>query len=216
MAGETTGTGGAASQAGAAAQPQAGTTAGGQAPQQPPSDGGAAGAGTEGGQQQPGTESETERIARLERELTEARREAASNRTKARTLEQQQAAAAQAGMTEAERAQAKQAELERANAELQQRLQEQAVRSATAEAAARLGYRSPDIAYRLLDRAELEYNDAGEPKNVEKLLRALLEREPYLAKAAGADFGGGNRGTTPGAGGQPGMNDLLKAALGRG
>lgn len=212
MAGEGTGTGGAAPQAGAAAQPQAGTTAGGQAPQQPPTDGtGTAGAGE--GAAQPGTESEAERISRLERELTEARREAASNRTKARTLEQQQAAAAQAGMTEAERVAAKQAELEKANSELQHRLQEQAVRSATVDAATRLGYRSPDVAYRLLERGELEFNDAGEPKNVEKLLRALLEREPYLAKAAGADFGGGTRGATPGASGQPGMNELLKAAL---
>lgn len=207
MAGETAGTGDAAPQAGAAAQPQAGTTAGGQAPQQPPTDGA-------GEQQQHGTEGEPERIARLERELAEARREAASNRTKARTLEQQQAAAAQAGMTEAERVAARQQELERANSELQQRLSDQAVRTATVEAATRLGYRSPDIAYRLLDRAELEFNDAGEPKNVDKLLRALLEREPYLAKAAGADFGGGNRGTTPGAGQPSGMNELLKAALG--
>lgn len=214
MAGETTGTGGAAPQAGAAAQPQAGTTAGGQAPQQPPTDGHAGnGTGAAGEAQQPGTEGEPERIARLERELAEARREAASNRTKARTLEQQQAAAAQAGMTEAERTAAKQQELERANRELQQRLSDQAVRTATVEAATRLGYRSPDIAYRLLDRAELEYNDAGEPKNVDKLLRALLEREPYLAKAAGADFGGGNRGATPGTG-KPDMNELLKAALG--
>jgi hypothetical protein len=85
------------------------------------------------------------------------------------------------------------------------------VHAATVEAATRLGFRSPDVAYRLIDRAEIEFAEDGSPKNIEKLLKAVLEREPYLAKPTGSgDFGGGNRGPTPS--GQPDMNTLLRRA----
>lgn len=206
MAGETANTGAPTGQAPGDAQPPAGTTAGGQEPQA-----GSGQAPAAGAQQQPSTESPDDRAARLERELGEARKEAASYRTKASALERAQAEAAQAGMTEAERTAAKQAELERANTELLGQLREQGVRTAAVEAATKLGYRSPDVAYRLLNRAELEFNDAGQPKNVERLLRELLQAEPYLGKAAGADYGGGQRGTTPS--GAPDMNELLRAAI---
>lgn len=200
-------------QAGAAAQPQAGAPAGGQEPQQPAAAaGGNAGGAPAGG----GTESEAERVARLERELAEARREAAGYRTRASAAEKAAEAAATAGMSEAEKQAAEARKLTEQNAALQRQLQDQIIRGTALEAATRLGYRNPDVAYRLLDRAQLEFNDEGAPKNVEKLLRELLAAEPYLAKANGADFGGGNRGATPGSNGKPGMNELLKAALGGG
>jgi hypothetical protein len=212
-------TGGAAPQAGAAAQPQAGAGAGGQ---EPPAGTGQAPASGE----QPGTgngldgtatvttETAEQKATRLERENGELRREQASNRTKLRTLEDAQAAAAQAGMTELQKAQKAAKDAEAQRDQLAASLQEQAIQASAMSAATKLNFRNPELAYRLLDRAQLEFSDSGLPKNAEALLGALAKAEPYLVKATGQDYGGGNRGTTPES--QPGMNELLKAALGRG
>jgi hypothetical protein len=141
----------------------------------------------------------------------EAERRAKAAETELKTLRTAQTTAAAVGMTELQQAQARTAAAEQANAELTTRLQEQGVRSAAIAAATKLGYRDPDIAYRLLDRAALEFDTEGAPKNVDKLLRELLQQTPYLAKADGQpDFGGGNRGTTPPGGAT--MNDLIRAA----
>jgi hypothetical protein len=206
-------------QAGGAAQPQAGTQAGGQAPPagngQAPASGAqqGTGAGTDAGGT--ATESDADKAARLERENAELRRENAGHRTKLTAAERAAAQAAQAGMTELERAQADAAEQKRLNTELTERLQNQAVQAATVAAATKLNFRNPELAYRLLDRSAIEFNDKGEARNVEHLLREIATADPYLLKPAGADFGGGNRGGTPD--GQPtDMNTLMKAALGRG
>lgn len=116
-----------------------------------------------------------------------------------------------AGMSELERAQAEAKAATQANAELTARLQANAIRTAAYEAASELGFRSPEVAYRLLNHSELELNAEGEPKNVKRLLTELLQKEPYLGKAAGVDYGGGNRGGTPPS--TPGMNELLRAAV---
>lgn len=194
-------------QEGAPAQPQAGGEAGGQVP---PAAGGQAppAAGS-----QPSTgdgETAEAKAARLERENAELRKEQAANRTKLRAHEQQQRDAAAATQTDKERAD----QLATDKAALEARLKTQAVRSTAMEVATRLGFRSPDLAYRLLDTSELEFDTDDQPKNVEKLLAELLKREPYLGKGAGADYGGGNRGGTPDA--APGMNEILRAAFGKG
>lgn len=140
-----------------------------------------------------------------EREL----REAAEGREKAlakalKTYEDAQ-------KTDVQKATDRIAELERENADLVARAQESTVRMAVLDAATRLGFRSPELAYRALDRTLIEFKDDGTPRNVDKLLRELLEREPYLGKP-GTDFGGGPRGQTPTS--QPSMNELLRAARG--
>lgn len=200
-------------QAGNAGAPQAGDPATGQAPaaatgQEPAADPqqGAAATG------QP-AETADDKATRLERELGEARREAAKYRTQAGTLERAQQAAAQAGMSELERATAAQAAAEQRASQLEAQVRDQAVRATTTAAAAKLNFRNPDLAHRLLDQGDLEFDEAGMPKNAEKLLRELATREPYLVKAAGQDYGGGTRGGQPD--GQPGMNELLRAAIGR-
>jgi hypothetical protein len=212
-----TGTGAGDSQADDPAAPQAGAQPGGQEPPaatgQEPAAGAQAGAAGGNGAA-PDGETPEAKAARLERELADARKEAASYRTKAAKLEGDQRAAAQAGMSEAEKAAERTKELERQNAELTASLREQALQSAAYAVAMKLNYRSPELAYRLLDRADLEFEDDGRPKNVEKLLQELAKRETYLVKAAGQDYGGGNRGAQPD--GQPGMNELLRAALGKG
>jgi len=145
-------------------------------------------------------------------EEREARRAAERELKKLRDAD---AARQREGQTEAERARSE-AEAARAEAtSLRAQLQTTAIRTAAYEAASKLGYRSPEVAYALLDRDAIKFKESGEPENVEQQLAKLLEREPYLGKAAGGDFGGGNRGGAPAAG-APTMNDALRAIIGKG
>lgn len=148
--------------------------------------------------------------AALARENAELRREQAANRKRLQALEAAQTAAEEASLSEVQRAQKRVAELERQLSEFQVRERERTVQLAAIEAASRLNFRNPDLAYRLLDQSEIEYAEDGRPKNIDRLLRMLLEKEPYLAKTAQADYGGGTRGTTPS--GPPSMNELIRAA----
>ena len=130
-------------------------------------------------------ESAEEKATRLERELSETRAEAAKNRRKAQDLERaQQQQAQQQGMSELERAVAAQKAAEERATALEAQVRAQAIESATSATAARLNYRNPAIAHRLLDQAALEFDDAGQPKNAEPLLRELAKAEPYLVKTA--------------------------------
>jgi hypothetical protein len=159
-------------------------------------------------------DADTEEPMSLE-EARKLRRESNELRKRIKAAEDKTAAEEDAKRTEAERLEKQNADLKAANAKLLEQMQERTVRLTTVEAAARLGFRNPEVAYKLLDIADIEFTDSGDPKNVEKLLKALLEKEPYLAKPAGAgDFGGGNRGPTPS--GKPDMSTLIKRGFGRG
>ncbi len=145
-------------------------------------------------------------VAVLQRELAEARREAAKHRTDLRRFSDAQ-------LTETERLQRRVTELEQERAASAARDRERAIRLAALEAAARLGFRDPDLAVRLVDPAAVETKDDGTPKNVERLLADVLARSPYLGRAgAGADFGGGQRGASTSG---TDMNSLIRRAAGR-
>jgi hypothetical protein len=147
----------------------------------------------------------------LQRELAEARREAARYRSEAKKLSEAARAADEASLSELEKSNRRVSELERERDDLLGRDQERKLHIASVDAAARLGFRSPELAFKLLDRADVEFADDGSPKNIEKLLGKVLEREPYLAKPnTPGDFGGGNRGTAPST--TLDMNDLLRRA----
>jgi hypothetical protein len=193
-------TGAEPAQAAGTAQPQAGTVS-------PPQAGGAQSAPAAGA----AAESGTGDVTRLTSENADLRKENASFRTRLKALEAAEEARQTASLSDIEKRDRRIAELERENADFVTRTQESTVRMAVLDAASRLGFRSPELAFRALDRTGIEFKDDGTPKNVEKLLRELLEREPYLGKPAGApDFGGGPRGQTPTGG--PDMNSLLRAA----
>lgn len=202
---ETTGAEG--TQADPTAQPQAGASS-------PPQAGGAQTAQAASATDESGTGSSDQPETMSPDEARKLRSESASLRKRLADLEKAQQATEEAKLSELEKAQKRSAELERQIADLQSREQERTAQYAAQAAATRLGFRSPDLAYRLLDRSEIEFADDGTPKNVERLLKALLEKEPYLAAPANPDFRGGDRGKPPG--GQPSMNELLRAAAGRG
>lgn len=84
------------------------------------------------------------------------------------------------------------------------------LQTATVREAARLGFRDPADAYRLLDDGSIEFDDAGQPTNVGKLLSGLLKDKPYLASVNGS-ADGGQRGESPN--GKADENTLIRAAL---
>jgi len=86
-----------------------------------------------------------------------------------------------------------------------------ALQVTTMAAARKLGFRDPDLAHRLL--GEVEYDDDGKPKNVERLLADIAKQHPYLVNGT-SDFGGGPRGTPPA--NDADMNAWLRAKTGRG
>jgi hypothetical protein len=145
-------------------------------------------------------------VAVLQRELAEARREAAKHRTDLRRVTDAQ-------LSEAERLQRRVTELEAEREQVLAREKDRAIRYAALEAAAKLGFRDPDLAIRLIDPSAVETKDDGTPKNVERLLADVLARSPYLGRTGVAsDFGGGQRGAS--ASGTD-MNSLIRRAAGR-
>jgi len=87
-------------------------------------------------------------------------------------------------MTELERAQAEAAEAREAAAVLAQQRRDDALRLAVYAQRDTLGIASPDLAIAALDRTRVEFDDVGQPTNVQTLLEDLLEREPVLKGTA--------------------------------
>lgn len=144
-------------------------------------------------------------------EAKKLRSEANSLRKRLKAFEDADKARTDADLSETEKLTKRISELEAERTQLLAREQERTVHLSAVEAATRLGFRSPELAFRLVDQSAIEYREDGTPKNVERLLKELLEREPYLARATTPDYGGGNRGVTPVK--PDNVNDLLRAAV---
>ena len=117
--------------------------------------------------------------------VRELRAEAAEYRKKLRELEGKVKSEEDAKLTEQEKLQKKLVDLEKRNADAQNAMQAKTLRYEVMLAASKLGIVDPDAAYRLLDTSSLEFDDEGQPKNVEKALKNLLTNKPYLAGGAG-------------------------------
>ena len=114
------------------------------------------------------------------------RAEAAEYRKRLRELERAIKAHEEEKLSEHERMQRRVAELERERYEYELRLREHTLRYETMLRARELGIVDPEAAYRLLDLAEVEYDEDGRPTNLERLLRDLVRKRPYLLGSAGA------------------------------
>lgn len=141
-----------------------------------------------------------------EREL----REAAEKREKA--LAKKVQAFEDADKTEAQKAAERVAELEKELAGERTARQSMSVQMASIASARKLGFRDPELAVRLVSASEVEFDDAGAPRNIERLLGDIAKQYPALVSAT-TDYGGGPRGTSPGAGDD--MNAFIRARTGR-
>ena len=86
----------------------------------------------------------------------------------------------EASKSELQKAQERAAELEkRIEAEAAMR-KEMATSHEVATTANKLGIVDSDVAYRLIDKESIEYDDKGKPSNIEALLKKLPQDKPYL------------------------------------
>jgi hypothetical protein len=155
-------------------------------------------------------------VATLQKQLAEAVKAERAVRADRQKLIDAAKAAEDAKLPEQERLQRRLAELEAAHVEHERERSEWTTQAAVTKTAMRLGYQDPADAYSLLDRAAVDRDENGVPRNLDKLLADLLRAKPYLGGAGrpsgSADGGyvGGNQSNTQD------MNARIRAAAGRG
>ncbi|MEZ0396827.1 MAG: phage scaffolding protein [Anaerolineales bacterium] len=144
----------------------------------------------EGATQEVAQQSEAQVVEEQERFDTEyvrkLRAEAADYRKRLRELESKVRADEEAKLTEQERLQKRLVELERKETEYQMALQARTLEYEVKLHAARLGVVDPEAAYRLLDLKQIEFDEDGKPMNLEKVLKELVTKKPYLVGATNA------------------------------
>lgn len=139
-------------------------------------------------------------LAAIQKELREARREAASFRTELKRYQDAEAQSKQAAMSETEKLQAQLAELTRGVEERDARIKAMDLRAAVNRSASKLGFADPEDALSLLDASAIEYAEDGKPRNLDHLLGDLIRAKPYLKASYNqpADMYQGSRGAAPG------------------
>lgn len=113
--------------------------------------------------------------------------------------------------SESEKATERIAQLEQDLANERTARQSMALQIAALASARKLGFRDPDLARRLLTASEIEFDDDGQPKNVDRLLGDIAKQYPALVSTT-TDYGGGPRGTPPVA---DDMNARIRRQAGR-
>lgn len=149
------------------------------APQQPPA-----------ASDPPGQESEetfdAERAKALISKLRSFERVSKDQAKELETLKAEQRKREEAELGEVERLKRKNAELEQKTQEREREVRDLRLRGAIERAARELSFADPQDAYDLLTaRGALEFDEAGEPTNVNDALKALSVSKPYLL-ASGA------------------------------
>ena len=137
---------------------------------------------------------------RLRKMLADIRKSEAAHRTEAKELRQWREERERNDLSDSERKDKEIAKHQEIAAKATAENQRLRVERAVDREAARLGI-DPDVASRLIDWSDLEYDDDGKPKNATKLLEALVKDKPYLvtgtptaAAAAASQNGNGATG----------------------
>lgn len=145
-------------------------------------------------------------------EARKLRSEAANLRKRLKELEDQKQQIDESKLSETERLQKRLSELERAQADWERERQEIMLQRHIENVAAKLGIVDPEAAWKLIDLKEVDFDDDGKSKNIESLLKTLIQKKPYLANNFARSAGAGN-----GAGGKAhySMNDFIRRSSGR-
>jgi hypothetical protein len=109
-----------------------------------------------------------------------------ASKAQARELEQLKTKVAeheQAQLSAAEKAELRAQDAERKAQAAEAKAKAISLRASVERHAHRLNVIDDDAAYRLLDLAAVEYDEAGEPQNVEALMKALVKDRPSLVAA---------------------------------
>ena len=114
------------------------------------------------------------------------RQEAATHRIKAKELQEQLEEMQQLTAKERQALEQKLADIETKALEAEAKYAEAMLRSEVYLAAVRKGFADPELAWKLLDPDEVEWDEEkGRPVNVEALLDEALKKWPFLAGAGG-------------------------------
>jgi hypothetical protein len=136
-----------------------------------------------------------------QKQIREARKDAAKYRTRVQEFEDAQ-------KTEAERAaDALKAAEERAQ-QYEQRYQSAIAQSAVTDAASKAGAISARAVYMLI-RDDITFDDAGDPSNIAELIGKARSDEPQLFRASGGS-GDGGKGTNNGPPSTTDMNAVIR------
>lgn len=148
-------------------------------------------------------------LEKVQRDAQEARQEAARYRTERNTYQQQAQQFQQANETEQQRQQREAQEAQERLTTLERENRELRVGTALQAAATQVGAFNPALVASMLD-AKVTLDDKGQPANVQDLLKALRQSDPYLFKRTQGDAGQGNGGDAEP---QGSMNDLIRGAV---
>jgi len=140
-----------------------------------------------------------------QREIREARKEAAGFRTQLQKIEDRD-------KTDLQKATDRAAELERLHGETVTQLQQERAERLVTAAAGKANAVRPDAVYRLI-RDTLEYED-GKPTNVDAAIKAARTEYPELFRSAAGSGDGGKGADTPKDKNQQ-LNDFIRQAAAR-
>lgn len=82
-----------------------------------------------------------------------------------------------------EEAQQKLDEAEAEKQSIEEQWRTKLIRSEIKVAAATHNFIKPDVAYKLIDLEAVDFDDDGEPANIEELVKSLAEEHPYLVQS---------------------------------
>lgn len=135
-------------------------------------------------------------ISTIQKELAEARREAAKHRTDLKRFQDAEEARQTASLSEVDRLKKELADSKAAAETAAAQAKAGRLSGASLAAAARLGFADPEDAQRFLDADKVDWSDDGAPTNVQALLEAVLNAKPYLKASftQPPDLGQGARG----------------------
>jgi len=119
-------------------------------------------------------------LEELRKQLSAVNKESAGRRKKIEEIEAAEAKRKQAELSELDQLKAKLAEQEKARLEAEGKASEALIRHAVEMAAATMKFHNPEVAYHLLDLAEVSIGEDGKVAGVEDALKKLVKGNPYL------------------------------------